>query len=270
MTRIEPRLATALRAIFVPLARILIRLGIGVRPVAELLRWSFVQAAAAELDWNQSAKSTSKIAEMTGLARKSVRELRFSDQPGGDFSVVFEPELSELLTFWSSATGFVDGVGRPRPLNIGPGPGTFAELVKRRLGIDDYRSVLKMLTDGGNVEITEKGEVQLKKRAWVSSSDAPMQLVDVIGTGMNSIEKVLRDKAFVERLSIRTVYTSNIDPKKIRLARRSMRDRTEQFTREIDDYFAAHSVEPKEPIYDEQGNKICRLGVGVVYFELEQ
>ena len=89
MTEIGPRMSTALGAVFLPLARILLNLEITAKPVLNLLEASFVEAARHGLERNGKATSISKIAEATGFTRKKVRQLVGSNDNSNQFVSIY-------------------------------------------------------------------------------------------------------------------------------------------------------------------------------------
>ncbi len=264
------RLRIVTRRILESLARILIREGVKLAPITEILRKAYVDAAIEEIQCEGGTVTASRISTMTGLSRKSVTSLRCQPPESTDLSLVYGIDYGDLITHWVSSSDFVDPVGKPRDLEVGPGNGTFSDLVERRLGRNDVEHILNTLQKADNVGFTQDGRVRLNKRAWVTVADAPLQLADTVVSGLHTTEKILRDRNLAKILCCRTVYTSNIDPTKVDPARQSIRRKIKQFTREVDDYLAAVGSETRKPLRNHEGHELQRVGVGIYYFEIEK
>ena len=76
MSSIDSDLDAALRSVFYPLANLMVRDGIAVRPVIQVLKEAFVAAAVNVHGRDDRPASTSKAADIIGLTRKEVGDIR--------------------------------------------------------------------------------------------------------------------------------------------------------------------------------------------------
>lgn len=268
MSIVSPELQAALRSVFDPLARLLLRSGIGVRPIISILKQSFVDAAISEHGVNGKPASISKASEITGLTRKEVRDIR--DQLGHDSRKIdLEPEgESHILAFWHSNTNFLDERGNPRTLQFGPGAGTFVDLVDRSTGNKSYSRVLERLVARRCVKQHSDGRLSMLRRDWVITSDVPRLLED-LGYCANTVNKnwsITLDEGLCQR----TAYSSRIDPKDLVVCRRNLRARITSFIEEIDDQLTSAEIQEGHPDYDSCHLENSKIGVSAFYFEIEK
>lgn len=261
------RLSLALEAVLVPICRTLIRAGTRSKETIALLRRCFVIAAVRELESTGKPRTTSEISRVTGLSRKTVRDLRFERPTVSASRKLLGNDVGDLLTAWTNDADFLDEQGAPRALEVGPGEGTFDDLVSRRLGEDDSSTILELLIEAGSVELTKDGKARQVKRALLVQHDLPRLLLDLVATASNSLDKLTRADYRHGSLCHRTVYSRNLAPGKVDVARRWMREKITQFSRETDDYLAAHEAHTEGSLSGTSGNKLSRVGVNVVYFE---
>jgi hypothetical protein len=114
-----------------PIARILLRFGIGFREFAELAKTAFVDVASKDYGLRGRPTNISRVAVMTGLTRKEVRRIREKIEQGDEFVVVKSTPLSAILHRWHAEDEFLDSSGRPARLPFSGEKGSFSSLVKR-------------------------------------------------------------------------------------------------------------------------------------------
>ena len=263
------RLRTGLSFVLRPIARLMLHQGIGARPIIELLKFVMVDIATAEFGKPGKTASISAVSRLTGLSRKEVRRLRDK----GDFDIDYEelsrPDRSYILSHWYKQDRFLDKNGQPKELEIGPGPGTFTDLVLESTGGDAVEKHLNRLLEENCVSLTADNKVCIERREWTIADDLPKLFGEAMGSLANTIDKNWRRDP-VDSLCQRTVYTSIVDPDKVGIFRRVARDRISSFTEEIDDLLVSVESDSGEPFYDTDGQELLRLGVGAFYFEIER
>lgn len=179
MTDIDPRLEAALRSVFNPLASLLLKSGIGTRPVIQILKEAFVDAAISEHGKNGNPANISTAARITGMSRKTIRQMRSLDPDSEEIEMFSPSSGGRLLAFWNANREFHDRQGRPMSLNLGPGAGTFADLVEKSIAAKDVDEILSRLIKNGCVEIGSDGRVSMLQRDWPIASDVPRLLSDL-------------------------------------------------------------------------------------------
>jgi hypothetical protein len=151
-----PRVLRAVRVALVPIARLLLRAGIGFREFAEICKDAFVTVATEDFGVRGRPTNISRVSALTGVSRKEVSRLRESPiSPSGASSAVSNA-LSVVLHHWHHDIDFCTSPGRPRPLAFA-GDDSFSSLVKRYAGDVPPGAVRAELKRGGALEEDEGG-----------------------------------------------------------------------------------------------------------------
>jgi len=269
MDQPKPQLAAALRAIFRPLASILLREKFDARSVIRVVKAAFVDAASRDYGKKGTQASVSKVSRLTGLSRKDVKRIRDEFAEEKPVHESFGPDEADVLSFWYTQGDYLDKDGYPKTLEFGPGPGSFVQLVQDALRTSRAGDIMDRLLKAECIFVTNEGKVQAVKRELDTSRDMPKMLLESIGSLTNTLEKNSREGG-PRHLTQRVVYITSIDPKKVDAARRAMRDRVIRFTEELDDYLVALEAEEPAPFFDREGNELVRIGVGTHCFEIEK
>src|SRR5690606_27788806 len=157
--KILDALLTALR----PIARALLRAGIGFREFDEIAKTAFVDVATRDYGLRGRPTNISRVAVMTGLTRKEVRRLRDKSEAGQGTSVVRATPMATILHRWFTETEFLDASGKPAVLPF-DGPGvTFSTLVRKYGGDIPPGAMRTELKRIGAVEESETGALRAVK-----------------------------------------------------------------------------------------------------------
>lgn len=259
-------LLTALR----PIAKMLLRNGIGFREFAEISKSAFVDVSTSEYGLRGRPTNISRVAVMTGLTRKEVRRIRDKITAGEEDLIVKSNPLSEVLHRWYSTSEFLDNDGRPRVLPFDGEEISFTGLV-RRFGGDippgAMRTELKRIN-----AIVERDDGSLEA---IKRDVLPHESTDRLVTGLvhglypmaSAIAHNTNPALDAEPWIQRTAATKHIRDEDVARIRRISRDRLVEFTDSVDDLFIAYETlhgESEEP----QAKKADRaIGIGVFYFE---
>ena len=125
----------ACRTFLVPVARLLLRYGIGYSAFAEQAKWAFVRVAVTDQGAMGRPTSMSRIAELTGIGRKEATRLRTISDDDADYLGSWWRHLGDILQRWHTEPDFLDSRGSPLDLAIEGNLG-FSELVRRYGGAD--------------------------------------------------------------------------------------------------------------------------------------
>ncbi len=141
---IQRKILDALLVALRPLARALLRAGIGYREFAEISKTAFVDIATKDYGLRGRPTNISRVAVMTGLTRKEVKRIRNKTEAGDASVVIRMPPMTELLHRWYTEDDFVDAHGLPQPLPF-DGPGSSSLLYRdsyaaNRSSIDSVNS----------------------------------------------------------------------------------------------------------------------------------
>ena len=108
-----------------PIAKILLRFGIGFREFSEMAKVAFVDVASTEYGLRGRLTNISRVAVMTGLTRKEVRRIREKIESGSVAANVKSTPLSEILHRWHSESEYLDSTGLPVALEFTGGRSLF-------------------------------------------------------------------------------------------------------------------------------------------------
>ena len=257
---------TALLKALRPIARFLMKSGIGYREFAEISKSAFVDVATSDYGLRGRPTNISRVAVMTGLTRKEVKRLRDKIASGTqiDMNRVIPP--AEILSRWHSDIEYLDSSGRPMTLEFDGVTPSFTALVKKYGGDIPAGAMRTELKRVGAVTEDNLGRltVQVKDFRPIEKEDQIRRALGMAFYGLASaidhnLATPLEDN-WVERLA----FSTRIRRSDSARVRRISQDRAIEFVESVNDLFSAY-----ETIYgdDEQDLETTTVGVGVYYFE---
>jgi hypothetical protein len=262
-TRILNAFLIALR----PIAKILLRFGIGFREFSEIAKVAFVDVASTEHGLRGRPTNISRVAVMTGLTRKEVRRIREKIESGGVTSNVKSTPLSEILHRWHSESEYLDSTGLPVSLEFTGGSSSFSTLVKSFGGDIPPGAMRTELKRVGAVEETEQGKLKVISRVIhpVGESDNLITAVvhalyPLVSTIAHNVDP---DRDGSTRAQINT-YSQSIRKADFPRLRRVSLERLNEVSESFDDLFMAYETLHEN---DETENDKNVVAVGVFYFE---
>lgn len=249
-----------------PIARILMKAGVGYREFAEISKSAFVDVATSDYGLRGRPTNISRVAVMTGLTRKEVKRLRDKIAAGTQVDMARVIPPAEILSRWHSDTDYLDSAGRPLALEFDGATPSFAGLVKKYGGDIPPGAMRTELKRVGAITKEEDGRLAVRMKDFrpVEREDQVQRALGLALYGLAlSIDHNLnsdQEDNWVERLAFST---------RIRLGdnarvRRISQDRAAEFVESVNDLFSAY-----ETIYndDEPDSESTTVGVGVYYFE---
>jgi hypothetical protein len=262
-TQILNALLTALR----PLARALLRAGVGYREFEEISKTAFVDIATKDYGLRGRPTNISRVAVMTGLTRKEVRRLRDKTSHGQSAVVVRSTPMAVILHRWYTDDNYLDASGQPRILNF-DGPGTtFSTLVKHFGGDIPPGAMRTELRRISAVDELADGRLKVLKRN-VSGLDVHEKLITCLAKSMYPVALTIAhntdSKSDEKSWILRVAATDRIRDDDVSRLRRISADRLSEFVESIDDLFVAY-----ETLHEGEGTEPANkaVGVGVYYFE---
>jgi hypothetical protein len=139
-----------------PLVRLLVRSGVTYPVLAAALKRVFLDAAHAELQSRQMARTDSAVTLLSGVHRRDVRLLT-----RGEPAAAAPPSplglAAQVVARWMNEPAFVDPQGAPRVLPRNAGPGSFDALVAGVSSDVRPRAVLDELLRLGVVHDSDAG-----------------------------------------------------------------------------------------------------------------
>lgn len=257
--RVRP-IVSACRLWLRPVARWLLRSGVTWKEFAELSREVFVDTATDEFGIRGRPTNVSRVALLTGLARREVRRIQ---------ALVREPQptsaddslnhASRVLSGWHLDADFLEPDGRPRVLPAtGPSP-SFEVLLKRYAGDIPATALVKELLKSNSVERLPDGTYRALRRYYMPQ---PMDgraversgsvLADLATTIEYNLARGPREHSRFEGRA----QNRNIDPRHLPAFRAFVEREAQAMLERVDDWLTAHEA-------GTAGAATVRLGVGV-------
>ena len=265
----QRRIRSALLLVLRPLARFLLKGGIGYREFAEIGKRAYVDVASKDYGIRGRPTNISRVAVMTGLTRKEVRRIREMNHDVDDDAHVKDTPISQILHRWHTDTEFLEANGEPMALDPNGPEGSFASLVQKYGGDVPPGAMRTELERIDAIEVLADQRLRPKKRIAYD-----VRLHDrLIGgltyilypAALSLVHNIDRsdDSDWWASLVTHTKYIRSSDRGRYM---RISNDRISEFAKSIDDMQAGY-----EALYDveEDGDpsqgRTC--GVGIFYFE---
>ena len=264
---IQRQILDALLVALRPLARALLRVGIGYREFAEISKTAFVDIATKDYGLRGRPTNISRVAVMTGLTRKEVRRIRNKTEAGEASVVLRLPPMTELLHRWYTETEFADDQGLPRPLPFDGSGITFSELVRKYGGDIPPGAMRTELKRISAIKENEDG-LLVPLRRNTTGADVYERFVKSLTISVYPASLTLAHNTNTENAQNtwvqRAAATKYIRDEDLPRIRRVSNDRLAEFIESIDDLFAAY-----ESLYKRDGvaSPTKAVGIAVTYFE---
>jgi len=263
----QRQILDAFFAILRPIAKILLRCGIGFREFAEVAKAAFVDVASSEYGLRGRPTNISRVAVMTGLTRKEVRRLRDKIENGEHSVVVKSTPLCEVLHRWHSESEFLDSEGRPKSLPFSGELGSFSSLVKRFGGDIPPGAMRTELRRVGALEENDDGSLNVVKRSVSPAGIQDKLIVSLVHGAYPLLSAVAhnvdpdRDEETWPQI---TAFTQSVRRNDMPRIRRISLDRLTDIAESFDDLFMAYETLHESERQAEDQNMVA---VGVFYFE---
>ena len=173
---LRQQLKKAYRRLLNPLARVLVRHGVPVTEMIELVRQVYVDAATSEeFQLPGRRLSDTRVAILTGLSRKEVHRIRnLSEEQKSGTNL---NRVSRVIAGWNQDPDFTGPYGLPLAITFEDEPGnegpSFAELVRRYSGDMAPRAMLDELVRTGLAEVDDEGIIRNTGRTYIPSQLDP-------------------------------------------------------------------------------------------------
>jgi hypothetical protein len=264
---IQRRILNALLIALRPLARVLLRAGVGYREFSEISKTAFVDVATKDYGIRGRPTNISRVAVMTGLTRKEVRRLRNKSESGEETGISRPMPMAVILHRWFTENEFIDESGKPKELPFDDHANSFSELVRRYGGDIPPGAMRTELKRINAIEETSSGDLRVLKRN-VSGREINERLADGLELLVYPTILALAHNTDLDSGDdtwvMRTAATSRVRDSDVPRLRRISSDRLAEFVESIDDLFAAYeTLHDDDP--DESSDKA--VGIGVIYFE---
>ena len=264
---IQRQILSSLLLVMRPIARALLRAGIGFREFAEISKSAFVDVASKDYGLRGRLTNISRVAVMTGLTRKEVRRIRDKADSGGEFGLEKLTPMAQVMHRWYTESEFLDDSGRPRTLAFDDQEVSFSALVRKYGGDIPPGAMRTELKRTGAVQELDAGRIKPLKRTVVGIdnfekliSGFTRVVYPAALTVAHNISADSDDEAWIH-LSASTRSVRKNDLARIR---RVSAERAKSFVESIDDFLAAY-----ESLHDTDSDSSNdrAVGIGVFYFE---
>ena len=239
------RILEACERFMVPLARMLLCLGIGSKEFSEVTKKAFVDAATSQYGLRGRPTNTSRVAVLTGLTRKEVRRLKESLSGERKRETKMGP-ASTILHFWYKDSAFLDDLGKPLELpREGPGP-SFQELARRYGGDVPAGALLSELQRTGAVVETKENKFKVTTRYFLPTGASDIfvdavsfSLENLAHTGSQNVTNTGKQKDnYLERF----VWSDRINEEDVEKFRILAKEKSMALLEYLDDWIAANEI----------------------------
>lgn len=264
----QQKLIDAVFALMRPIAKALLRSGVGYREFSEISKAAFVNIATDSYGVRGRPTNVSRVAAMTGLSRKEVKRLQGKHSEGRQTQVDKNIPPIMVLGEWQSNKQYVNKDGSPRTLNFdGPGP-TFASLVKAIGGDVPAGAMRTELKRVGCVAELPDGSLELVRPMYLES-DLDLRLARSIQNQLRlHAETILfnTDRENQNDLRAESVtYTAEMRRDDIQRFKRVSTNKIENLSSSFLDLVNAYeAIQSADNISDAEK---LTVGVGTFYFE---
>jgi hypothetical protein len=250
------RILIACERFMIPIAKMMLSLGVGHKEFSEVTKRAFVGVATRDYGLRGRPTNTSRVAVLTGLTRKEVKRVKESLTTDLGVDSKMGP-ASTVLHFWHKDAIFLDKKGIPLDLSIDGPNNSFAHLAKLYGGDVPPGALLLELERTGAVVRTPQGKLKVTTRYFLPSdgierfvSAVSLSLENLAYTASQNILDTKNENPLLERF----VWSDRIDEKTAKRFKLTAKQKTIDLLEYLDDWIAANEIsEPTE----------SRIGLGI-------
>ena len=260
---IQNKILKALFFALKPLARTLVRVGIGHREFSDVAKAAFVHEALSGYGVRGRETNMSRVAIMTGISRKEVKKIRDSDFEQILLSSLSGP-ASEILSRWHNDPCFNSESNKPRGLEYESGENSFSDLVKLYAGDIPVGAMKTELMRMGAVE-ERRGLLYATQRNYM-----PADIDEKIALGLESIVtpclETLDNNCDPERIGPlfwqTSISVNAISSEYLPAVRKVLRKKLGEFGNDADDFLTEFTASKPSEMED-----VSEAGILLIYFE---
>jgi len=256
--------ATALRLLFRPVARIMLRAGINWQELADVCKATYVEVATEDFGIRGRPTNISRVAILTGLTRKEVRRLRTLLQEANPEIFNRMNYATRVLSAWYQDKEFLGADGQPIPLPHSGEAGSFESLCNKYSGDVAATTMLKELKHVEAVAEAADGTLTVKTRYYMPTMMDPERMLssgsvleDMGYTVAYNLHRSDKDPGRFERRATNTSIPASAVPE----FREFLEDEGQAFLEEVDAWLSEHEID------DSDDEESVRLGLGAYWIE---
>ena len=255
-----------------PIARLLLRMGIGYKEFAEAAKVAFVDVASSDYGLRGRQTNISRVAVMTGLTRKEVRKLR-NLIAGQEISEAFKSRLgpcSVVTHFWHHDPDYQDHAGNPRSLSIEGEFPSFATLVRKYGGDIPSGAMLKELLRTGVAEMDGEDHLRAKTEFVIPRGVDADKFVSV-SYSLSNLAYTLAHNVTVENagnpLFERFLWTDRLDPERQIEFEKIASSKAKDLLRSLDKWVSERELPEPNPNAELVSERTKNVGLGIYLFD---
>lgn len=269
ITSLQDRVLHALKACLRPLARVLLRSGVGYKEFSEIAKLAFVEEAVGDMDQHGRVKNTSRVAIRTGLSRKEVTRIRkeiLAAAQKEDESLRIAARSSHaarVLQLWHVDPAYLSAEGQPKPLPVAGDTESFSSLVKLAGGDVPPGAVRAELRVSAAIEELPDGRLIPLRRCFIPGDVGEDLIVGLTHIMAPVLEGLARNigAAKVDKFIQRVAYSDRLNQEAIPLFRQFTALRATAFLQEMDDWLISNESTSSTGVQD------TRVSIGVFCYE---
>ena len=265
--KIKKQILDAFFVVLRPIAKILLRYGIGFREFAEVAKSAFVDVATTEYGIRGRPTNISRVAVMTGLTRKEVRRLRNQIEGDHHSLVVKTTPLATVLHRWNSEDEYLDADRRPSILPFAGEEKSFSSLVKKFGGDIPPGAMRTELKRVHAIEEDADGNLRAIRREIHPKVEHEYLVMALMHSAYALLSTIAHntdpDKNDINWAQL-TAYTHDINTSNLPKIKRISLDRLTDFAGSFDDMFMAYEQISER---DDAPDESTAVAVGFYYFE---
>lgn len=254
----------AARRLLRPLASFMLKCGLTCREFTSLAKTAFVTAATEDYGIKGRPTNISRVALLTGLARKEVKRQRdLMEMAKAMTPVEKTTDATRLLSGWHQDPDFMGGNSNPRDLSLED----FDALCRRYCSDVPASAMLKELKRVNAV--AENGdELKVLSRYYMPTQADPQWVMtagDYLADLNNTIKYNVDCEADAPRRFVGRAHESRIPKNSVDEFHRFMEGNGQQFLEKVDAWLAEHQTTEA----DTANSETVRLGTGVFLIQDE-
>jgi len=261
----------SLEGILLPLAKLMLRCGLGCPEFVAITKAVFVQAASDEYGLRGRPTNMSRVAAITGLSRKEVSRIRAEgavERWTPDMEVT---PANTVLHYWHFDPMFCQPIGHPKPLPF-EGENSFTTLVRKYAGDIPPGAMRKELTRAGTVIEDRDRDLTVRERYFYPAAfhedfvrNAAFALTNLGNTLVHNATLVGNENAIRQGRFERFAWTQYLTTESAVAFKSWVRVEGTSFIERADDWIGKKEVRHRDRRVENR-----TVGVGVYYFEEEE
>jgi hypothetical protein len=263
----QRRISGALLRVLQPLARTVLRFGVGWDEFDQLARSAFVEVATRDYGIRGRPTNISRVSALTGLSRKEIHRIRALPSAGLEEPLSGRSPVAELLHHWHTDPDYLDAARQPLILPYAGAGCSFTGLVRRTGGDLSPAAARRELMRTGAIRQAPDGMLRVLKRDFMPA-EADARLIEGLKFGLRSLlATVLYNATAGEGRPPkfqREVHCESIRATRLAEAKRMILGVLTGASERLDSYLS--TVEAEQRLAGQSGRR-KRVSVGFYYFE---